>query len=339
MYKNKIIQEDLKRICDEYDFSWLRGKTVLVTGALGMLAYYYTAALFYLNDEKDYGIKVIVLARRGEVLEKEFGDRKDVTLLVQDVCEEIKLSQPVDVILHAAGRADPEAFKENPVGVIEANVKGMQNVLELAKDKKARVIFISTREVYGAVSKSPVEETDAGVLNQTELRSCYPESKRMAENLIVSYAYQYGVKYRIARLAHAYGPMMKIQGDGRVMADLLGRAVRGEDIVLKSNGEAKRAFCYVADAVAGLLLLTVAKEDNQVYNIANETEEISIRELGEDLAKWYGLGFDIQLENDDNAYVKFARTALDTRKIESLGWKSLTRLEDGVRRTVEFFKG
>ncbi|MBR2753814.1 NAD-dependent epimerase/dehydratase family protein [Candidatus Saccharibacteria bacterium] len=339
MYKNRIIQEDLKKICDEYDFAWLKGKTVLVTGALGMLAYYYTAALLYLNDEKDYGIKVIALARKGEILEKEFGGRDDTTLLVQDVCEKIDVIQPVDVILHAAGRADPEAFKENPVGVIEANVKGTQNVLEFAKEKQARVIFISTREVYGAVAKSPVEETDAGVLNQTELRSCYPESKRMAENLIVSYAYQFGVEYEIARLAHAYGPMMKIKGDGRVMADLLGRAVREEDIVLKSTGEAKRAFCYVADAVAGLLLLTVSEDKNQIYNIANETEEISIRDLAESLANWYDLKFDIQLEEDDKAYVKFARTALDTGKIEKLGWKPLTRLEDGIKRTVEFFRG
>ena len=339
MYKNKIIQEDLEKICNEYDFSDLKGKSVLVTGALGMLAYYYVAALLFLNDKKDYHINVIALARKGDVLSQEFGDRKDVTLLVQDVCEKINISQDLDVILHAAGRADPESFKTNPVGVIEANVNGTQNVLELANEKNAKLIFISTREVYGEMEKSPVGEEDFGRLNQTELRSCYPESKRMAENLIISYAYQYGVKYQIARLAHAYGPMMKIQGDGRVMADLLGRAVRKESIVLKSTGEAKRAFCYVADAVAGLLLLTTAKEDNQVYNVANETEEISIRELAQNLADWYELKLDTQLEEDDKAYLKFARTALNTTKIENLGWKPLMRLEDGIKRTVEFFRG
>ncbi|MBR3236698.1 NAD-dependent epimerase/dehydratase family protein [Candidatus Saccharibacteria bacterium] len=338
MYKNRIIQEDLKKICNEYDFSSLKEKTILVTGALGMLAYYYIAAFLYLNDEKDYRIKVIALARKGEVLEKEFGKREDVDLLVQDVCEKIEVSQPVDIILHAAGRADPETFKENPVGVIEANVFGTKNILDLAKEKRAKVIFISTREVYGAVEKSPVAETDAGVIDQTELRSCYPESKRMAENLIISYAHQYGIKFEIARLAHAYGPMMKIQNDGRVMADLLGRAVRKEDIMLKSKGEAKRAFCYVADAIAGLLLLTVA-DANQIFNIANETEEISIRELADNLVKWYDLKLVVQPENDDGAYVKFARTKLDTKKIESLGWKPSVGLEDGVKRTVEFFRG
>ena len=131
---------------------------------------------------------------------------------------------------------------------------------------------------------------------------------------------------------------MKIQNDGRVMADLLGRAVRKEDIMLKSKGEAKRAFCYVADAIAGLLLLTVA-DANQIFNIANETEEISIRELADNLVKWYDLKLVVQPENDDGAYVKFARTKLDTKKIESLGWKPSVGLEDGVKRTVEFFRG
>lgn len=338
MYKNEIIQGDLQNICNKYDFSTLRGKKVLVTGALGMLAYYYIAALLYLNDEKDYKITVYALARKKDVLEAEFGDRDDVIMLVRDVCEPIEIDDTIDVVLHAAGRADPESFLNNPVGVIEANVNGTENVLSFAKRHGSLVIFPSTREVYGAVENPSIKETDAGILDHTELRSCYPESKRMAENLIISYSYQYGVQYQIARLAHAYGPMMKIEGDGRVMADLLGRAVRGEDIVLKSDGLAKRAFCYVSDAVAGLLLLTVSNERNQIYNLANETEEITIRELADKLAEWFGLEVVIKIQNNTGGYAKFDRVRLDTSKIEKLGWVPLVGLEDGVKRTVEFFR-
>lgn len=338
MYRNEIIQEDLQKICDGYDFSELRGKKVLVTGALGMLAYYYVAALLYLNDKKDYGITVYVLARRRDALEAEFGDRDDVAMLVQDVCEPIEISEKIDVVLHAAGRADPESFLNNPVGVIEANVNGVENVLQFAKRDGALVVFPSTREVYGAVEHSPIKETDAGILDHTELRSCYPESKRMAENLIIGYSHQFGIQYQIARLAHAYGPMMKIEGDGRVMADLLGRVVRGEDIVLKSEGLAKRAFCYVADAVAGLLLMTISSEKNQIYNLANETEEITIRELAEKLAEWFGLEMRIEIDDNTGGYAKFARTALDTSKIEGIGWKPQVGLEDGIKRTVAFFR-
>ena len=327
MYKN-----------ENYDFSNLRNKKVLVTGALGMLAYYYIAAMLYLNDEKNYDIKVYALARKRERLEAEFGGRNDVIILAQDVCSPIEIEEKIDIIFHAAGKADPESFLMNPVGVIKANIDGTENILEFAKKNDAIVIFPSTREVYGAVEHSPIKEIDSGVLDHTELRSCYPESKRMAENLIISYGDQFGVKYKIARLAHAYGPMMKIEGDGRVMADLLGRAIRKEDIVLKSDGSAKRAFCYVSDAVSGLLLMTVSDEDNQIYNLANETEEVSIRDLAEMLANRFNLEVKFDINGDNRGYAKFARTKLDTGKIEKLGWRPQVDLETGIKRTVDFFK-
>lgn len=337
-YNNEIIQDDLKKICETYDLEGFRGKTVLVTGALGMLAYYYAAALMYLNDNYDYGIKLFVLARKKEALEGEFGGREDVKIIVQDVCDKIIIEDKIDIVLHAAGRADPDAFLTDPVGVIDANVIGTKNVLELARQHDAKVIFISTREVYGAIEDEKIAETDAGILNQVELRSCYPESKRMAENLIICYNHQFGVRYQIARLAHAYGPTMRINGDGRVMADFLGRVVRREEIVLKSDGLAKRAFCYVADAVAGLLLLTVTEESNQIYNLANETEEISIKELASNMAKWFVLGLKIEAHSDQRGYVKFLRKPLDTSKIKSIGWRPLVNLETGIKRTVDFFE-
>lgn len=112
-------------------------------------------------------------------------------------------------------------------------------------------------------------------------RSCYPESKRAAETLCKSYYLQYGVDFNTVRIAHTYGPGMKLENDGRVMADLLACTIQGRNIILKSKGEALRAFCYINDTIRGLFLVMQKGDPAEAYNLANETEEINIRQLAE----------------------------------------------------------
>ncbi len=343
MYNNHIVQEDLKKITNQnINFQNLYNKNILITGANGMLASYYMYVLMYLNDKKNANIKIYALVRNAEKLEQltEFSKRKDIIPVVQDVCNKIEVPEKLDYIIHMASSANPKTITKDPVGIINANVIGTQNVLELAKKNNAEVIFTSTREVYGKLddNTSKVSETDMGALECLDLRSCYPESKRMAENLIVSYAYEYGVKYKITRIAHVYGPGMIIDNDGRIMSDLISNVVKKENIVLKSTGEAKRAFCYLSDAITALLTITVDTKENEVYNIANETEEISIRELAFMLKGMYqNLDVIFDIQENKNQYVKFARTPLDVSKLEKLGWKPETSLIDGIKNTVEYF--
>jgi len=177
-------------------------------------------------------------------------------------------------------------------------------------------------------------------LDNSIVRSCYPESKRLAENMIVSYGYQYDVNFKIARLAHSYGPGMIIHDDGRIMADLLSNVINGENIVLKSSGDALRAFCYVSDATLALLLITLSDKKNEIYNVSNETEEISIRNLAEKLISMYPernleLVFDID-KDSATKYVNFKRTRLNDDKLYSLGFNPQTSLEDGIRNTVSY---
>ncbi len=345
MYKNEIIQKDLKDIVNQdIEFEKLKNKSVLITGATGMMASYYMYTLMYLNDTLNYNIKIYALVRNKQNLEikTNYSERKDIIPLEQDVCEKVEIEEPIDYIVHMASSANPKTITTNPVSIITANVIGTMNVLELAKKSKAEVLFTSTREVYGKMeNKEEILEEDVGILDQLELRSCYPESKRMAENLLVSYSYQYGINYQITRIAHAYGPGMIIQNDGRIMSDLIGNVVNGEDIILKSNGEAKRAFCYIVDAITALMRITLTEEKNQVYNIANETEEISIKDLAYSLKNWYedkNIEVVFDLQEDNNGYVKFKRTKLKTKKLESTGWKPTINLKEGIMRTVEYFE-
>ena len=188
-----------------------------------------------------------------------------------------------------------------------------------------------------------IDENDMGVLNHIELRSCYPESKRMAENLLISYSYEYDVNFEIARIAHSYGPGMKIKNDGRIMSDLICNVYNNENIILKSTGEAKRAFCYVADTTVAMFLITLAKTKNQIYNVSNETEEIKIKDLAESLAnKWYkekNIKVEYKIEDKGNKYLKYSRVKLNNNKImNELNWKPKISLRDGIDSTIRYLE-
>lgn len=341
MLKNQIINNDMTNIFNSHnDFSKFKNKKFLITGATGMLASYYLGFLLYLNKYHDYNIDIYALARNKEKLENILDDYKDdINYIIQDVTKPIKIGNDLDYIIHMASSANPKTLVENPVSIIDANVIGTKNILELAREKKAEVLFTSTREIYGKVdNKDEIKETDMGILDNSILRSCYPESKRLAENMIVAYSYQYNVHYKIARLAHSYGPGMLIHDDGRIMADLLSNVINGKDIVLKSKGDALRAFCYVSDATLALFLITLSNAKNEIYNVSNETEEVSIKSLAERLIKMYPerqLKLEFQIDKDsETKYVNFKRTKLNNEKLSSLGFHPQVSLDKGIRNTI-----
>ena len=297
----------------------------------------------YLNDIQDTNIKIYLLSRNAEKLNAKFMDglnRTDIIPVIQDVCSKLEINDNLDYIIHMASSADPQNILNNPMSIIESNVFGTLNVLNLAREKNAEVIFTSTREIYGKMPENVtrIKEDDMGALDCFNQRACYPESKRIAETMLVNYQYQYGVNFKNLRIAHAYGPGMNIENDGRIMADLIGDAVHGRDIVLKSKGEALRAFCYITDAVAGILYVLLNGNLNESYNIANETEEISIKELAELIANLYNVEVRYEISGDNRGYTNFKRVGLDTTKLESLGWEPKVKLKDGIQKTVASFE-
>ena len=234
-YYNEIVQNDLKKLLlEKLDYSMFKDKTFLITGATGMLASYFVYFLMYLNDVKNLNTKIILLARNEAKVKEKFleNEREDILFVKQDVCEKINLEADIDYILHMASSANPKTIKEDPVGIIKSNLIGTLNMLELAKEKNAELIFTSTREIYGEVNnKSRISEDDMGVLNCFESRACYPESKRLAETLLLNYGEQYGVKFKNLRIAHSYGPGMNIKSDGRIMSDLIENVVNKQNII------------------------------------------------------------------------------------------------------------
>lgn len=347
-YNNHIVQADLQEITSA-SIQWeaFQDKTILVTGANGMLATYLVYTFLYLVEKKGLDIKIIALSRsldKSRELYREFLDTPYFKILHQDICDPIEYPGSVDYIYHFAGNASPYYIKNDPVGIMKSNLLGTFNIMEFARCKEnAKVIFASTREVYGETSFNVLSEDNSfGKLNPLDNRSCYPESKRAAETILKSYFIQYGVKSVIARIAHSYGPGMKIDNDGRVMSDFICNAVHGRDITLMSDGSAVRSFCYLSDAILGLMRITLYGCVGEAYNLSNETEPKPIREIAELISRSFPER-NIHLQTAEitkkkqEGYCNYPRVALDTRKVEKLGFAPQVSLEEGIVRTIKSF--
>lgn len=341
LYNSKTVRQDMDAIAEATP-GWqsLAGKTVLVTGGNSMLGTYLAYFLLYLKEEKDVDVETLVLTRNREKAEhlfEPFFGKTYFMLLHQDVCDPIAVAK-ADLIFHFAGGCSPSLIKSDPVGIMKANLQGTFNVMETARRTNAmRVILASTREIYGAADTSLLAETDMGRLDPMDSRSCYPESKRAEETIAMSYFLQYGVPFSSVRLAHVYGPGMKTDGDGRVMSDFMSDALAGRDIVLHSDGTAERAFCYLSDAIAGLLHVALKGQAGEAYNLSNETENLPIRDVARIICEESNCGTTVRYERatDTSGYCRYPRVALDNSKIHALGFRPSVSLREGIRRTLK----
>lgn len=344
-YKNEVVQNDLRKVIEEsMPWDYLNEKTCLVTGSNGMIATYIVYFLMFLNREYGMNIHVIALSRnriKSEELFVDFLTDSHFEMMTQDVCESIEYDGKIDYIFHFAGNSSPYCIKHDPVGIMKSNLIGTINVLELARIKCVKkVVFASTREVYGEnVREVSLTESSFGHLDCLDARSCYPESKRAAETLCESFHLQYGIPFNTVRIAHAYGAGMRLENDGRVMADLLNYVVNNQNIVLKSTGEAKRAFCYVSDVLSGLMFILLEGKNDEAYNLANEKEEVSIRDLAEILIQMspnrnLRVEYDIP-RSQSSLYCNYKRVGLDTSKLESLGWQPKISLKEGLNKILD----
>jgi nucleoside-diphosphate-sugar epimerase len=348
--RNSIVEEDMARIV-AHDLPWrvFANKTVLVSGANGFLPAYLVETLLYLNEvDRSMNCRLIGLVRNREkacVRFAHFLDRPDFAMVIQDVTAPAAIPVPVDFIIHAASQASPKYYGIDPVGTLAANSLGTYNLLSFARDCRAEgFLFISSGDVYGQVPESqiPTREDCYGALDPTLVRSCYGESKRMGETMCAAFDHQFGVPTRIVRPTHTYGPGLALD-DGRVFADFVANLVRHEDIVLKSDGSARRAFCYLADAALGFFTVLLKGERGQAYNVGNEACEASVAELAQmlvDLFPERGLQLRFENKRPPAGYLQStaSRGSLDTGKLRKLGWRPTVGLEEGFRRTVMSFE-
>ena len=253
------------------------------------------------------------------------------------MCDEFHYE--VDQIFHMACPASPVWYQRNPARTIRTCVQGTLNALQCARDVGARIFLASTSEVYGDPAVHPQTEDYVGSVNPIGPRSCYDEGKRCAEALAVSYAEQYGVEVRIARIFNTYGPRMA-EDDGRVVSSFICQSLRGRPLTLFGHGSQTRSFMYVDDLVEGIVrLMNFGPEGEAIFpgpvNIGNP-EEITVAQLAGHVVRWVGRGEIVhrELPKDDPS----RRKPDITRAKMLLAWEPLVPLADGLLRTIQYFR-
>ena len=252
MRLNSYYKECVQSYLKNTNLDFLQWKQVLITGVTGMIGSALADALCL----AERNIRVIGTGRSKERASNRFNyswfKKENFHFIEHDVVKPFVFDEKIDFIIHAASPAYPAVYAKYPVETMTANFLGTLNLLELAKEKQARFLFVSSGEIYGEINKDIKGEQDYDFIDSMQPRSCYPNSKRAAETLCSAYADEYGVESVVVRLSHVYGPTMT-DSDNRVSSDFIRKAKMGQDLVMHSTGTTVRSYIYVLDAVSGII--------------------------------------------------------------------------------------
>jgi len=359
---NEVITTDLDLLSHglREEFDALSGRRVLIAGGAGFLGYYLVQGALHWNRTHagQPPIRITVLDNfiRGvpgwlTALKQD----PNLRLLKHDITQPLPPALgDVEYLIHAASIASPTYYRKFPIETMDSNVNGLRFLLDygLAQKRKGKpvegILYYSSSEIYGDPTPDniPTQESYRGYVSCTGPRACYDESKRYGETLCVNFARQYGLPIKVARPFNNYGPGLKIT-DGRVIPDFARNILGGEDIVMFSDGSARRTFCYVADAVAGYYKILVNGRPGEAYNIGVETPEISMAELADQVAalgrELFGYtGKVVRKQSADKDYLvdnPSRRCPVITKARTELGYDPQVTIGEGLRRSLIWYSG
>jgi dTDP-glucose 4,6-dehydratase len=265
---------------------------------------------------------------------QQLNNAKNFSVVDADICEPIEIAGRVDLVLNFASPASPKKYLQIPIQTLQAGSLGTENAVQLALKNNARLIMASTSEVYGDPLTSPQSETYFGNVNPIGVRSCYDEAKRFAEALLMAHSRVSGLNLGIVRIFNTYGPRLD-PDDGRVVSTLISQAVSNQDLTVHGDGKQSRSFCYVDDLIRGVIALADSNEIGPI-NLGND-KEISVLELANLVLKINQSSNKITFTQamDDDPQQRCPDLTLAKSK---LNWSPTISVEDGLSRTIDWFK-
>lgn len=341
LLQNRLYLEDIDWVANlDIPWSFLRDKTILITGANGLIASFLIDVLMKKNAS-GLNCKIVGIGRNADKAKTRFSqylEKSIFSFISHDINEKIDFDIPVDYVLHLASNTHPVAYSTDPIGTITTNVLGTYNMLKYAVEQKARrFLFSSSNEIYGE-NRGDVEffdESYCGYIAPNTLRAGYPESKRCGEALCQAFIHQNGLDVVIARLTRSFGPTL-LSSDTKAMTQFLRNGLNGEDIVLKSEGKQFFSYSYVSDTVAGLLYVLLLGEKGEAYNVADKKGDATLKEIAENIADHCHskVVFDLPNEIEKAGFSKALKARLNGEKLKHLGWKMKYDVVEGVKRTL-----
>ncbi|MBP7568841.1 MAG: SDR family oxidoreductase [Acidobacteria bacterium] len=303
----------------------------VITGAAGFIGSHLAETLLDLG----YSVVGIDNLLTGDIGNIAHLANRDFLFIKHDVTNYIYIDGPVDVVLHWASPASPIDYLELPIPTLKVGALGTHKALGLAKEKEARFVLASTSEVYGDPLEHPQRETYWGNVNPIGPRGVYDEAKRFAEAITTAYHRYHGLDVKIVRIFNTYGPRMRVN-DGRAVPTFISQALSNQDLTVFGDGRQTRSFTYISDLVDGVVRL-MHSDENEPVNIGNP-EEMTLLEIAQTIIRMTGSRSRIvhgPLPVDDPK----VRQPDITRARTLLGWEPKVPLEDGLARTIEYFRG
>jgi dTDP-glucose 4,6-dehydratase len=303
---------------------------VVITGAAGFIGSHLAETLL----DRGYSVVGVDNLITGDTSNISHLTNREFLFIKHDVTNYIYIDGPVDFVLHWASPASPIDYLELPIQTLKVGALGSHKALGLAKEKQARFVLASTSEVYGDPLEHPQKETYWGNVNPVGPRGVYDEAKRFAEAMTMAYHRYHGLDTKIVRIFNTYGPRMRLN-DGRAVPAFMSQALRNEDVTVFGDGRQTRSFTYITDLVDGIIRLMLSKENDPV-NIGNP-HEMTIKEIAETIIRMTGSKSRIiyrPLPTDDPRQ----RRPDITRARTLLGWEPKVQLEEGLIKTIEYFR-